>query len=358
MSREHGTESRATIQSGGVSVIIPTRNRRSLLLVTLHSVLWQADVNFEVLVVDDGSSDGSSKAVRALGDPRIRVLYQSGPHGVSRARNRGAAEARGEWLAFVDDDDLWAPTKLVEQLAASRRTGADWVYAGTVNVNRELCVAGGAPPPTPASLVASLPRWNPMPGGCSNVIVRRRVFANVGGFDEGLSMFADWDLWRRLAVNSLPTAVYKPLLAYRMHEGGMMLNDQALRAEMREMERRAGRRIDRSRLYRHLSRLSLISGELRTALAYAGVAVATAATSPRSLVATLSDSVRMLSPDVVAALRRRLPLGLQDLMKRPGSDTRSFDPHARWKASAEWWIIRLREEPLRLGDRLAMEAET
>ncbi|HEX6207479.1 MAG TPA: glycosyltransferase family 2 protein, partial [Actinomycetota bacterium] len=103
-----------------ISAIVPTHNRAGLLTTTLRTVLWQRDVSLEVVVVDDGSSDATADLVEGLGDPRVRLVRHDAPRGVSTARNRGASEARGDWLAFCDDDDLWAPDKLARQLAAAR----------------------------------------------------------------------------------------------------------------------------------------------------------------------------------------------------------------------------------------------
>ena len=116
-----------------VSVIIPTRNRSKLLELSLRSVLWQRSVDFETIVVDDGSTDDTPRMLRSLGD-RIRVFRHERSQGVSAARNRGIAEARGEWVAFLDDDDLWAPDKLELQLQALRRDDRRWAYAGAVEI--------------------------------------------------------------------------------------------------------------------------------------------------------------------------------------------------------------------------------
>src|SRR5512138_2804909 len=117
-----------------VSVIIPTRNRCELLSTTLRSVLRQRDVEFEVFVVDEGSTDDTPAMLLSLDDPRVQVIRHDEPLGVSTARNRGAFEARGDWLAFVDDDDIWAPEKLATQLQAAETAGRDWTYAGAVNI--------------------------------------------------------------------------------------------------------------------------------------------------------------------------------------------------------------------------------
>src|SRR5678816_1382101 len=150
-------------------------------------------------------------------DSRVRLLRNSDPHGVSRARNIGIAAARGEWIAFLDDDDLWAPRKLAEQLATADTSGAAWVYAGDVTVDEELRIVAGAPPPPPAAVITDLRRHNAVPAGCSNVVVRRDLLNVVGTFDSDLRTSEDWDLWLRLAARSAPACVRQPLVALRTH---------------------------------------------------------------------------------------------------------------------------------------------
>ena len=141
-----------------VSVVIPTRDRPGLLAHTLRTVLWQEDVDAEVLVVDDGMGSDTSAVLERLGDSRVHLLRNSGPPGVSGARNSGIAAAKGHWIAFLDDDDLWAPGKLRAQLSVAEEAGADWVYAGDVTVDEDLRVRGGAPPPAPEQIVGDLQR--------------------------------------------------------------------------------------------------------------------------------------------------------------------------------------------------------
>src|SRR2546427_7128355 len=103
-----------------VTVVIPTRNRSRLLPVAVASALGQEDVEVEVVVVDDASTDETPDLIADLADERVRVLRLSTRHGVARARNIGIAEARGGWLAFLDDDDIWGPRKLRWQLDAAQ----------------------------------------------------------------------------------------------------------------------------------------------------------------------------------------------------------------------------------------------
>ena len=118
-----------------ISIVIPTRDRPKLLLETLHYVLRQCEVELEVLVVDDGSTERVAETILELADSRVRVLRNDAAKGVSAARNRGIDEAQGDWVAFSDDDDLWAPHKLEMQLASASEYRSDWAYGGAVAIN-------------------------------------------------------------------------------------------------------------------------------------------------------------------------------------------------------------------------------
>ena len=108
-----------------VSVIIPTHNRASLLLRAIKSVLAQSFTDFELLIVDDGSSDDTPTVVAGLSDPRIRSFRHSRSRGSAASRNTGIANAVGEYLAFLDDDDEFLPTKLEEQVQALEEASGD-----------------------------------------------------------------------------------------------------------------------------------------------------------------------------------------------------------------------------------------
>jgi glycosyltransferase involved in cell wall biosynthesis len=200
-----------------VTAVVPTRNRAVLLRQTLHSVIAQRGVGLEVVVVDDGSADGTGEVVAGLRDDRVRLVRHQRPQGVSAARNRGIAEARGSWVAFLDDDDLWAPDKLASQLAAARRERRAWAVTGAVSVDDRLGVLTGEPPLPPERIAAELPRYNCVPAGASNVVVHADLLVAAGGFDPGLRHMADWDLWIRLGRSGPPATVSRPLLAYRLH---------------------------------------------------------------------------------------------------------------------------------------------
>jgi len=203
-----------------VTIIIPTRDRRRFLEQSVRDALRQVDVDFEVLIVDDGSRDADAVHGIETLDSRIRVIRHDRPGGVARARNTGFANAYGTWSAFLDDDDRWAPTKLRTQLAAAGAAQAAWVYCAALTIDQEdrplFLNRAGRP-----STRDWLGLVNPVPGGCSNVVARTELLHAVGGFDERLALLADWDLWIRLAPKAAPAVSDEVLVAYRLHPGNM-----------------------------------------------------------------------------------------------------------------------------------------
>jgi glycosyltransferase involved in cell wall biosynthesis len=301
-----------------VSVIIPTRNRPHLLQRTLDSVLNQSTDNLEVIVVDDASTN-TTGAELAAAHPRVRVLRNPQPSGVSVARNRGIAAARGEWIAFCDDDDLWAPNKLQEQLTAAAASGAHWAYAGDVNVDDQLRVLSGGPPPDPAAVVALLPRSNPLASGGSNVVVRANILAEVGGFDPTLRRTEDWDLWIRIARKGAPAYVRQPLVAYRFHRGNVVREPREMVEEARQIAERYGYPVDLTAMQRRAAWAALRSGRRLLAVRYYAAAIAGGDT--RSL---LRAAFALVHPAV----------GSEALFRRIKGDP-------VWMAQAEQWLAAL-----------------
>jgi len=195
-----------------VSVIIPTYNRAPWVKEAAASVLAQTFRDYELLVVDDGSTDHTLEALVRL---EAKVLRKARRQGVSAARNLGAAAARGEWLAFLDSDDLWLPEKLARQVdylsahphLAICQTEEIWIRNG-VRVN---------PPKTHRKaagdiFLASLKRCMVSP---SAVMLHRRLFEALGGFDETLPAGEDYDLWLRTAWRAPVGLVPEPLVIKR-----------------------------------------------------------------------------------------------------------------------------------------------
>ena len=196
-----------------VSVIIPTYNRAALVQEALASVQAQTFRDFEIVVVDDGGTDGTWEVLSACRE--IRVLRHGDRRGVSAARNTGIKAARGQWLAFLDSDDLWLPDKLARQMAylTTRpslrlcQTDETWVRRG-VRVNKPRShrkVAG-------LIFLPSLERCMISP---SAVTVHRRLLQDHGAFDETLPAAEDYDLWLRLTWRYEVGLVDEPLVIKR-----------------------------------------------------------------------------------------------------------------------------------------------
>jgi glycosyltransferase involved in cell wall biosynthesis len=200
-----------------VSVVVPTRARPGRLAEPVRSALGQTGVSLELIVVADGAGDETRALLEPLTDPRIRVVELSEAPGVAAARNAGIAAARASLIAFLDDDDLWAPTKLLSQVRVLADTGAGFSYTGALVVDDQLDVLAELTPPDGDGLLARLLQRNVIPNGTSSVVATRRTLESVGGFDERLGFLSDWDLWIRLAAASGAAPTPASLVAYVQH---------------------------------------------------------------------------------------------------------------------------------------------
>ena len=290
----------AGAQDPEVSVIIPTRDRRDRLRMAVRSALAQRDVALEVLVIDDGSIDGTSGMVDALGERRVRVVRSDSSLGESGARNRGIEEAKGAWIAFLDDDDLWAPEKLMDQLDALRTSGRMWAYGGEVVVDEDLNVLAGSPPPEPEEVATALARFNAVPGSASNVVVASDLLARVGPFDRELRRTPDWDMWLRLIREGLPAVVNRPIVAICLHPGNMSRDMEVMFRELDVIAARYDIRVDRARHHRWAAWTSLVDDRRADAFRYYLRAVA--AGDPMSLIRAL---VTVVSPRLLRTASKR-----------------------------------------------------
>jgi glycosyltransferase involved in cell wall biosynthesis len=198
-----------------ISVVIPVRNRATVIVRALESVFSQTLRPAEIIVVDDGSNDGGATIKAALtfahmGIPlRVEQFEQCG--GAPRARNRGVAIAVGAWIALLDSDDAWAPTKLEEQIklidndvcavfTRFKMSGKDFIV---YNKNNEYI----------KNIKKDLIYTNCL-GGCSTALIRRSALLEVGCFDEAMPSCQDWDLWLKLREKGDFQICEKPLTLY------------------------------------------------------------------------------------------------------------------------------------------------
>jgi glycosyltransferase involved in cell wall biosynthesis len=211
-----------------LSVIIPCYNAERYIGATIASVLAQGEPDIEIIVVDDGSRDGSVQLVREQ-FPTVRLVQQAN-QGVAAARNNGLLEASGEWVAFVDADDIWLPGKLAAQFA-QLATAPDCRMSYTA----WQVWPSDSPQPEPgvlerlATSAGEARLWNGASGwiypelllDCavwtSTVLARRSLFDEIGNFDTGLRIGEDYDLWLRASRVTPILRVAHPYALYRMH---------------------------------------------------------------------------------------------------------------------------------------------
>jgi glycosyltransferase involved in cell wall biosynthesis len=215
-----------TAKKPQVSVIIPTYNRGRIIKEAVDSVLAQDYKDFELIVVDDGSTDNTSDVLAPYGDD-IRVLFQENK-GVSAARNRGIAEASGRFIAFLDSDDLWLPQKLSAQVeffnqrpdALICQTEEVWIRNGIrINPKKRHQKPSGMifKPSLELCLVSP-----------SAVMIQRNLLDRVGGFDETLAACEDYDLWLRISCRLPVYLIDIPLIIKQGGHGDQLSKEAGL----------------------------------------------------------------------------------------------------------------------------------
>jgi glycosyltransferase involved in cell wall biosynthesis len=203
-----------------VSVIIPTYNSAKYLTDAVDSVLRQTHRDFEVLVIDDGSTDDTPAVIGRYGN-LVRYIRQPNS-GVAAARNRGIDESLGRYVAFLDADDTWHRDKLKAQITALRKNpGYLACYTAFTVVSQDL---------RPLHVIRNKRVYNTLEdlllrgnviGSICTVLYDRSIFDVVGGFDASLSQCADWDMWVRIAGLTEFLYLDLPLATYRQHDTNM-----------------------------------------------------------------------------------------------------------------------------------------
>lgn len=204
-----------------VSVVIPTHNRADLLPRAIDSVLNQTYSNFEIIVVSDGSTDNTEEVVKSYSDKdsRIRFIGYSPARGGNIARNTGIEAAKGEYVAFLDDDDEWMPAKLEKQINVMESnldiglvyTGVNIIY---VNEGLRYSFIGESK----GDLSKEILLDNHI-GTTSTVMVRKMILEKTGAFDEKLKALQDFELWIRVCQKCLIGLVPEELINYYNYTG-------------------------------------------------------------------------------------------------------------------------------------------
>jgi glycosyltransferase involved in cell wall biosynthesis len=201
-----------------ISVVLPTHNRKYLLKRAISSVINQTFKNIEIIIVDDGSTDGTQEdySNEYMGVKYIRI---DPPKGGNFARNTGIANARGDFIAFLDDDDEWLPAKLEKQLALFERDGSvGLVYTG-VEVLHGTKTSYCIKPKLKGDLSKLILTFNYI-GTTSSVMIRKAVFDDVGKFDTDMPQLQDYDLWIRVCQKYKIDFVPESLVKYYIHNDG------------------------------------------------------------------------------------------------------------------------------------------
>ncbi|MGL5084036.1 MAG: glycosyltransferase [Microcoleaceae cyanobacterium] len=204
-----------------VSVVIPVYNGEKTIAETIDSVLSQSFKDFELIVINDGSTDKTLEIISQFQDPRLQVFSYSNA-GLATSRNRGIQQAKGEYISFLDADDLWTFDKLEAQVQAlNSDPEAAVVYSWTdlIDESSQFLSSDSRASFTgdvyPNILLASFP------SNGSNVMVRRQAFAESGRFDESLKAAEDWEMWIQLGAKYPFAVVPKPQVLYRISQSSM-----------------------------------------------------------------------------------------------------------------------------------------
>jgi glycosyltransferase involved in cell wall biosynthesis len=203
-----------------ISVVVPTHNRPEMLAEALASVRRQTIADYEVIVVSNGESENMRILTRACA-ARYGAVFELPEGNLPAARNFAIERAKGEWIAFLDDDDIWLPHKLERQLAEAERIGADMVscdYIEFYTDGQEAIGRRRVPEGWTYTQAICHQRWGAPP---SCVIVRKAVLFEVGRFDPAQRFGEDGDLWRRISWRHTIHHVDEPLIRYRKGHGSM-----------------------------------------------------------------------------------------------------------------------------------------
>ncbi len=218
-----------------VSIIIPAFNAEAFIRDTIRSVLQQSITDLEVIVVDDGSTDGTASVVRSMPDPRIRLISQANT-GVSGARNRGIDAARGAYIGFLDADDAMEPGNIAEKVRILSSGPMEWVFSDMLACDHSLEPIG-IMRGTDGDLVRTVLIGvdTAVPAACSNIILKRACLDAGTRFEPRLSNAADQHFVLALAAHHGHARIPRPLARYRVLASSMSRNVALYEADHRRL---------------------------------------------------------------------------------------------------------------------------
>lgn len=222
-----------------VSVVVPVYNRAELLGRAIRSVFAQTFSDFELIVVDDGSTDNLARALEQCRDPRRRLLRHDRNRGVAAARNSGVHDARGAYVAFLDSDDEWLPEMLARQHARleASRPERSLALTGFYLARDQLGRCEARPLQDSADwYLRLLAGCNVSLGSCA--LIRRATFDEIGLFDEGMRRFEDWDWLLRYTLKYSIVSIEEPLAL--IHSGTGWPSVKVVECAIQEMWKRHG----------------------------------------------------------------------------------------------------------------------
>lgn len=229
---------RSDIVKGLVSVVMPIYNGERYIGDTLRAVLNQTYDNLEIICIIDGTKDRSADIIRSFGDDRIR-LFEHPNQGATATRNRGLAMARGEYVQFVDQDDVLHPDYLEATIREMNRTGSTAVAVnGRVIDSEGRTIRRMYRVNKPKLTLDRLLQGNQMYTS-SQVLMKREALLKIGEFDVLADQADDWDMWIRHAMHGKIVFLDRELLSYRRHDSNQSHNhDKMLRSELHIVERK------------------------------------------------------------------------------------------------------------------------
>ncbi len=225
-----------------ISVIVPAYNAECTLLKTVDSVRKQTFSDVEIIVINDGSTDGTLELLQSIKDQRLKIFsYKNG--GLPVARNRGISHATGEFISFLDADDMWVPDKLELQLAALQQhpaAGAAYSWTSYFIDGQEESIFPYNPVFFEGNVYVKLLVNNFVASG-SNILVRRKAIDSVGEFEPTLKSCEDWDFYIRLAAKWHFVVVPKHQILYRQSSNAMTSKVEVMEKEALTVVERAYR---------------------------------------------------------------------------------------------------------------------